>query len=857
MLVNWTDPSALWLLAAIPLVWLALPLARTNFNRRQRLLQAAVRSLLLAALACALARPVIATTSGRQSIIYIVDVSHSIASRAIDDAANRIDALNRDAKPAHFRIVAFGAGATVLESTAALKELAAQEPGTQNASRGVDRGGTNIEAAIDVARAELAPGYVPRLVLFSDGETTAGDTSAAAARLAAERIPLSVEPLGVRTIGDSWVESIDVPARLTAGETVDMAVHIGSQRDVAGAVDISVDGRSAGVQRALVTAGETIVHLNVAVPSPGAHVIRASLQAAGDPLDLNNTLDRGVWAAARAKVLYVEGVPNSAHYLSDALKDAGFDVTQEPPESLPDAPAALDPWDVVILSDVAKTALTEPAMTALSDWVEKRGGGLLFAGGESVFGEGGYRQTPIERVTPVTFERRDEPQVALIIVLDRSWSMSGASMDLCKAAAQAAIDVMTDEQYVGVLTFNDQFDWDVTLRNVGKNRDYIRQKVSAIEAAGHTLIYPAVEQAYLALRTAKARAKHVILLSDGRSYPDDYEGLVKKMVAANMTVSSVAVGPAADDELLGNIAKWGKGRSYVVQDPKDVPQIFVKEAKNAMTPGFDEKGFTAVVKAPAFLTGVDVTHLPALKGRTVTVIKDSALQVITSDDDDPLLAFWQVGLGRTAVFASDVKDRWAANWVSWPGYEPFFASVVRSLQRRRAPSMSLDLTPGPVHGASRTVAVAVEARDADGGYRNLLRPIAQARAADGTPVSLPLRQVAPGRYETSVIADASKALTVSIASQDGLVSRVVVPDPAAEYRFRPIDDQLLRSIASATGGVWQPTAQTLANATGDRRTERRPLWPALIITALALWFADLLLRRVRVFEPRVQAAART
>ena len=44
-------------------------------------------------------------------------------------------------------------------------------------------------------------------------------------------------------------------------------------------------------------------------------------------------------------------------------------------------------------------------------------------------------------------------------------------MELCKAAAQAAVDVMTDEQSVGVLTFNDRFDWDVTLRNVGKNRD--------------------------------------------------------------------------------------------------------------------------------------------------------------------------------------------------------------------------------------------------------------------------------------------------------------------------------------------------------------------------------------------------
>jgi hypothetical protein len=51
-----------------------------------------------------------------------------------------------------------------------------------------------------------------------------------------------------------------------------------------------------------------------------------------------------------------------------------------------------------------------------------------------------------------------------------------------------------------------------------------------------------------------------------------------------------------------------------------------------------------------------------------------------------------------------------------------------------------------------------------------------------------------------------------------------------------------------------PTPQSLAAAAGDRRTERRPLWPALIALALALWFMDLLLRRIRVFEPRVASS---
>jgi hypothetical protein len=99
MAISWTAPAALWLLAILPLVWLALRHNRTNFNRKQQLLQAAIRSLLLAALVLALARPVISLSSSALSVVYLVDVSHSVASKAISDAAGRIDQLNGELRP--------------------------------------------------------------------------------------------------------------------------------------------------------------------------------------------------------------------------------------------------------------------------------------------------------------------------------------------------------------------------------------------------------------------------------------------------------------------------------------------------------------------------------------------------------------------------------------------------------------------------------------------------------------------------------------------------------------------------------------------------------------------------------------
>jgi uncharacterized membrane protein/uncharacterized protein YegL len=853
MALTWAAPGALWLLAVVPLAWLALLFARTNFNPRQRRLQLVVRSLLLAVIALALARPVISLGSSKISIVYIVDLSYSISSRAIEEAAARIDQIQGELQPAHSRIVAFGADVQVIDTTAALRALAAVEAATP-ATTEVSRVGTNLERALREARAELLPGHVPRLMVFTDGRENAGDARAAADRLRTEGVPVFVEPLATRELGDAWVDRIELPARVAPGGLTRLVVAIGSQRAASGTVELREGSTVLGSQAVTIGPGETAVAIDVSFATPGAHLVEGVLQVSGDPLGANNRLSTEVVVGPRARVLYVEGTPASARYLRDALGQSGFDVTSGGPSLLPASAAQLDSWDVVVMSDVARSAISDASMAAISDWVERDGGGLLVAGGESVFGEGreggpgGYRQTEIERLTPVTFERKDEPEVALIIVLDRSWSMAGQQMELCKTAAQAAIDVMADEHSVGVVTFNDELRWDVRLGNVGKNRDAIRKAIAAIEPSGHTLIFPAVEQAFLALKDARARAKHVVLLSDGRSYPDDYEGLVRKMVDAKITVSSIAVGAAADIELLTNIAKWGKGRSYVVEDAKEVPQIFVKEAKNAATPGFDEKAITPVVKTTAFLDGVDMTRMPKLRGRTATVLKDNALQVMATSDGDPLLAFWPIGMGRTAVFASDVKDRWATDWVQWREYGAFFAALVHALERRRAPAAALAVSAGPMREGAHTVVVAIEERDAKGGYRNLENPVLAIQPGTGAVREVTAHQTAPGHYEASVVADAAELLTIRLkdAGADAPV-RFVVPDPQAEYRFRAVDEGLLRSIAEATGGAWKPSVEALRNATAHR-TARRALWPMLVVFALVLWMGDILLRRVRLFE---------
>jgi uncharacterized membrane protein len=852
--VTLTFPATLWLLAAVPFVWIARRVARTNFNPRQQMLQAVVRSLLLALLALALAQPVISFGSSRLSVVYIVDVSHSVSSAAIVAAADRIDALEREVQPSHHAIVVFGVDTAIVDDTDAVRRIAQADPGGPDEGP-VRRDGSDLDRALREARAELASGHLPRLVLFSDGRQTAGRAEAAAVRLASERVPVFTEAMLPRDIADTWIESVEVPARIAAGSLVSVTVTVGSQRPVVARVGLREGEQLLASRQVELQVGATVVALDAAFDQAGAHALEAFVEPPGDPLAANNRLMREALVGPRTPVLYVEGVEASARYLSLALERTGFDVTTAAPSGLPASADTLDAYDVVILSDVARRDISDEHMSALGEYVERRGGGLLVAGGESVFGEGpdggegGYRETELERLTPVTFERKDEPEVALIIVLDKSWSMAGVVMELCKAAAQAAIDVLTDEQSVGVVTFNDGLNWDVPLRNVGLHRQEINDAIRAIEPSGHTLIFPAVEQAYIALKDARARAKHVVLLSDGRSYPDDYETLLRKMVDAKITVSSIAVGPAADRELLTNIAKWGRGRSYVVEDAREVPQIFVKEAKDAATPAFDEGAITPVVKAEAFLEGVDLSGAPSLRGRTATVVKDTALELLTTEDGDPLLAFWPIGLGRSAVFASDVKDRWASDWLGWRGYGPFFAAVVRGLERQRPSPVVLDVVERPVQNGARSIGVYLEVRDAQGNYRDLLSPVVRVQSSGGETVDVSLRQTGPGRYEGSVSAGASDVVSLSIGMDEpGIRERLVIPDLAAEYRFRPADEELLEALALTTGGAYGPAADAIERREGASRVARRALWPWLVALALVCWLGDVLLRRVRVFE---------
>ena len=77
---------------------------------------------------------------------------------------------------------------------------------------------------------------------------------------------------------------------------------------------------------------------------------------------------------------------------------------------------------------------------------------------------------------------------------------------------------------------------------------------------------------------------------------------------------------------------------------------------------------------------------------------------------DPILAYWQVGLGRCAVFTPDASRRWAADWVASPNFASFWSQLLRTVSR---PPVSTDFDVRTLRDGDRTRLI-VEATGAAG-----------------------------------------------------------------------------------------------------------------------------------------------
>src|SRR4029077_11538834 len=152
-------------------------------------------------------------------------------------------------------------------------------------------------------------------------------------------------PMQVAAERDAWVDAIMVPEGVRRDEPISVQVKVQAQAAMPARVKLTSGGRRLGARAVNLRLGINAIGFDVALPEAGVTTLVATVRAEGDTYTGNDTLAETVWVGLRPRVLYVDGVPESAHYLADALRAHHLDVTVASPEAMATDEVSVDAFD--------------------------------------------------------------------------------------------------------------------------------------------------------------------------------------------------------------------------------------------------------------------------------------------------------------------------------------------------------------------------------------------------------------------------------------------------------------------------------------------------------------------------------
>ncbi|HVU13948.1 MAG TPA: VWA domain-containing protein [Phototrophicaceae bacterium] len=858
--MTFTTPLALLLLLLVPIVvYIGWP--RVRYRRGRDIASLILRAAIFALLVFALAGTQTVRAADKLAVVYLMDVSDSVSQPTQESelsyVQNSLASMGTDDEAA---VVVFGGNALVERPMSSVRELDAIHSTPS-------KGNTNVEQALDLGLALFPADAAKRMVILSDGEQTIGDAEVAARRAAATGVQISYVQLPHEDGPEVTLSDVDVPASVNAGQSFDLSMTITAQEATAATITVFAGGDIIHREQQNLQQGVNHFTLPLQAGSTGFRDFRVQVDPANgsDTYFQNNQLSTFSQVVGPPRVLLVSTSDTDSQYLLKALQQEGMTVDQAQPDSLPDGVAALATYNSVILDDVPATALSPQRMSAIQSYVRDLGGGLVAVGGPDAYGPGGYYETPLEETLPVDMQIKDQkrlPQLTLVYVIDTSGSMSETDPDgvqkieLAKEAIIRSLDLLQPTDRAGVLSFDTGGYWIAQVQPV-LDKSTIESNVATLRASGGTDILAGMQLASDAMKQETSQRKHIILMTDGIA---DANGLVALTTDLNqnynVTTSTIAIGQDAETSLLQNMAKAGGGNYHATDSVNTIPTIFAQETVLATRSYIIEKQFVPTLTAVSpIMSGI--TSAPPLLGYVATTPKQTAQVILRTGDsfNDPILASWQYGLGRSVAFMSDATARWSSNWVSWSQFAQFWSQAVRWTIQQNADNN----VEAQVVMDGDQAHLLVDARDANGNFLNGLNLhsslVAPASGGTTTATTLQLQQVAPGQYEATFDPSSEGAYFMRLGDDTGAVNQITgwVMSYSAEYQ--PATASVLPDIAHLTNGT------DLSDDPGSAFTHDllaqaslTPIAPLLLLLALCLLPFDIAVRRLLVTRSDLERA---
>jgi uncharacterized membrane protein len=846
-------PLWLVLIALFPLVYLLWRRYPPPLSRQRSLVSLLARLLMLTLLVLALAGMRVTTPSPHRALIAVVDLSASTRDFQDSEAGAVRELISAKAPGDLFGLVTLGHRPTV--------ELApTRTPSFKGFGSAPDPNYTDIAAALRLAAGLVPMGYAGQLVLISDGRQNVGDAVATAAELRADGVRIDVLPTGGPPPADSMILGVDAPSEVHGGQTVSLTVRLQATVEAGGLLTVEVDGKELTSRGVSLPAGPSSQTFDLPQLDAGLHRVRAHLSVTPDTFAENDVGQAELHVLGQPSILILEGSAGEGVNLERALTAAGMRVERKPADQAPTDTPTLARYDSVAVVDATAQSLSDPGMTAIADSVRTLGRGLVAVGGPQSYGPGGWRNTPLEQALPVLAETpKRRPPVAVVLVME-SMESPGADQ-VALGAAQSVIDQLGPQDEVGVTDGNSGF---VVNLHAVTDRKAIDDKIRTSVLGDPPSYTPFIRMAGDALKKSKAPLKHIVVLGDGDARlvdvmsgqdPATLQNLLVGLNRGGITTSAVGIdthGQPSDIAFMQDIARWGGGSFYGSPNAARVPQLLLTDSHAALQLWFQQQPFFPEVTANGdLLLGVPLHAFPELGGYVTTTAKPGAEVYLSSPQQDPVLAAWSYGLGRSVAWTSDASGRWTSGFLRSQTSATLFAQMVNwTLPVQGSSGLSIDARPtgdmieltvtGPDYAVG-TLQVGIEDPDLRSTLAQL-RPVAAGQWRGQFPANT------VGTYLLHATVQASGRPPVTADSA------VVVPY-SPEYLNLGRDARLLSEVARAGGKLLTTSAAAWSVPVQPASVSFDLFWP-LLLAAVLLWPFDIALRRVTLTPSQLVAGMR-
>ena len=817
-------------LAVIVAAWRVFP---PPLSRGRARLSLGVRTLIVILLTASLAGFQVQTSPSNQSLLVAADLSASVQSARDSEATTVRRILQQRQGEDRAGVLSFGRDPQVevgISNAPQFGEFQSQ-PNPQF---------TDLAAALQLGGSLLPEDSRRHIVVVSDGRSNLGDAVAEARLLRAEGIRVDTVPLSVPLGAEVYVDRLDAPRALTQGQQATAQAVIVSNTATPATIRWYLDRTLITTSQAALPVGETTVTQLVTPNQPGFHSVRIVVDPVRDTYAENNLGEALIQVVGPPRVLLVQNTLGEAASLESALHSTGIGTSTITPDQLPRSASDLAAYQAVVLVNIPAASLGTDAMTLLQASVRDLGMGLVVIGGADSYGPGGYAGTALETTLPVQIQLPQDmqkPPVAVMLVLEST--ESGTGDQVLRGAAEAVVDQLTPRDMVGVT--NGSMGTVVVPLAPLTDKAAVKRKIEGIGLGDPPSYTPDLNAADQALTHASASLKHIILLGDGDA-SDNYQPVITAIHAHGITVSTVAIASIMSDAgLMQEMAGWGHGRFYQSNSIADIPQIFLKESREALKPWIVEGRIAPQLASLAdVIPGVPLDSFPPLSGYVATTPRAAADVVLKSPQGDPLLATWQYGLGRVMAWTSDAQGRWTAGLLQWPSANRFFGDIVHSsLPQPGDPALQVETR---VQGDHTHLLVTAPATSGATVTVSAVTP-------DLADASLTLSPTGAGRFEGDLPTDQVGSYLLHVNESAGGVVRhtttagLVVPY-SPEYRDLGTDLPSLKAIAQAGGGVVLSDVSQAFRLPVPSVKAALPISELLLVLAILLFPLDVALRRL-------------